>query len=74
MLFSVFFFKDNNFWATNASLRACLEVVLWKRKWQILGSHEGIIELHSGAMELKNGKVRFQKLPFAPKGPLGQPK
>ena len=46
-------------------LRACLGVVLWQRKWLILGSHEAIFELHSGAMGRKNGKVRFQKRSFA---------
>ena len=50
---------------TNLLLRACLEVVLWQRKWLILGSHEAIFELHSGAMGRKNGKVRFQKRSFA---------
>ena len=40
-------------------------MVLWQRKWLILGSHEAIFELHSGAMGRKNGKVRFQKRSFA---------
>src|SRR5690606_7890063 len=48
-------------------LRACLEVVLLKRKCQILGSHEGIFPPHSSATGRKNGKVRFQKLAFAAK-------
>ena len=47
------------------SLRACLDVVLWRRKWLILGSHKGIFEPHSGAMGRKNGEVRFQKWTFA---------
>ena len=47
--------------------RACLEVVLLKRKIQILGSDEGIFPSHSSATGRKNGKVRFQKLGFAAK-------
>ena len=50
---------------TVSNLRACLEVVLWRRKWPIWGSHKGIFEPHSGAMGQKNGEVRFQKWSFA---------
>ena len=53
------------------ALRACLEAVLWMREWEIPGFQEAIFELHSGATERKNGEMRFQKPPFAPKGPLG---
>ena len=48
-------------------VRACLEVVLLKRKSQILGSHEGIFSPHSSATGRKNGKVRFQEMGFAAK-------
>ena len=46
-------------------LSACLEVVLWRRKLLILGSHKAIFEVHSSAMERKSGKVRFPKRQFA---------
>ena len=46
-------------------LRACLEVVLWKRKWQILGSDEAHFRAHSGAMGEKIAEIRFQKRTFA---------
>ena len=53
--------------ASEDSLRACLEVVLLKRKSQVLGSHEGIFSPHSSATGGKNGKVRFQEMGFAAK-------
>ena len=55
-------------------VRACLEVVLWKRKCQILGSHKAHFFAHSSATSEKIAAVRFQRLAFAPKAPFGQPK
>ncbi len=46
-------------------VRACLEVVLWKRKWPILGSHEAHFLAHSRATGQKIAEVRFEKRAFA---------
>ena len=46
-------------------LRACLEVVLWRRKWLILGSQEAHFLAHSSATGKKIAEMRFQKWAFA---------
>ncbi|MCO6487310.1 MAG: hypothetical protein J5I98_02775, partial [Phaeodactylibacter sp.] len=44
--------------------RVCLEVVLWKRKCQIWGSHKVHFLVHSLATDQKITAVRFQNLAF----------
>ena len=40
-------------------------MVLWKRKWLILGSHEAHFLVHSRATDQKIAEVRFQEQTFA---------